>query len=302
MQYRILGRTELQVSSVGLGAMELGRDKNTPIVYSFKRPDEKEVIYFLHQVLDTGINFIDTAPAYQLSEERIGKALKGKRDKYILATKCGELFDETSGSNYDFSYSATEAFINRSLSKLQTDYIDLMQIHCNHLDLEIVKKGETLEAMKKAQIAGKIRFVGISPNSVKGALAAVSSGDYDTIQITYNLINREMEPEVIPEAMKNNIGIIIRGGLGYGRFNPAAKEILTLVENKMITGLQSLLPLENPSLIDLAIRFILSNNNISLVLAGTRSIKHLKENYETSENIPLPQELIEKINSIVRNN
>jgi len=302
MQYRTLGRTGLKVSTIGLGAMEIGREKGLPIVYSFKRPDEEQVIRFLHQVLDLGINFIDTAPAYQLSEERIGKALKVKRDKYILATKCGELYDDEKGSQYDFSFSATEAFIDRSLSKLQTDYIDLLQIHCNHLDLEIVERGETLEAMKKAQAAGKIRFIGISPNTTEGAMAAVNSGSYDTIQITYNMIHREMESEVIPAAIQNNIGIIIRGGLGYGRFSPAAKDSLTSEEKEIIENLHSLLSPEYPSLINLAIRFLLSNKDISLLLIGTRSIDHLEYNCRTSEQIPLSLGVIEKINSIVKVN
>ena len=195
MQYKSLGKTNLSVSVLGFGSLEIGR--NWPYwrkeLQDFSRPDEKDAIDVVYKALDAGVNFFDTAPAYFRSEEILGKAFKGMRKEVLLATKCGEWFDGEN-SVYDYSYSETKKFIENSLRLLQTDYIDLLQIHSANLD--VLQKGETLRAMKEAQHAGKVRYIGISTELEDAAHFAIESGEYDSLQISYNILKQQMAKDI----------------------------------------------------------------------------------------------------------
>src|SRR3989449_10572927 len=151
-----------------------------------------------------GINFIDTAPAYVLSQERIGRLLKHRRREFHLATKCGECFDGYD-SQYDFSTAATLKFIESSLERLQTDYLDLVQIHCGPDEVETIRRGETVEGMLRAKKEGKVRWVGVSCHE-PGARAALEIGAYDVLQLPYSLLNRTVEGDVFSRAAALNVG------------------------------------------------------------------------------------------------
>ncbi len=125
---RPVSNTGLDVTLVGFGALEIGRDWGIGDSNQCQRPDEAVAGEVLHTVLDLGINLIDTASAYHRSEERIGRYLSDRRDEYVLATKCGEHNDEPR-TFYDFSYAAVRDSIRRSLRLLQTEVIDILQIH-----------------------------------------------------------------------------------------------------------------------------------------------------------------------------
>ena len=174
MKYRKLGRTGLDVSVLGFGALEIGR--NWPYwrkeKSDFSRPTESDALRVIHSALDQGINLFDTAPAYFASEEILGKAFKGIRKNILIASKCGEWFDGEK-SVYNYSYSETKIFIENSLRLLQTDYIDLIQIHSANVD--IIRNGETLIAMKDLQKEGKVRFLGLSTDFEDAALLAIAS-------------------------------------------------------------------------------------------------------------------------------
>jgi aryl-alcohol dehydrogenase-like predicted oxidoreductase len=285
MRYRKLGRTDLIVSEIALGGLEIGRDWG--IGSDIAKPDEADATRLLHRALDLGINFIDTAPAYQLSEERIGKALKGKRDKLYLATKCGEWFDGKR-SVYDYSARETKRFIENSLRQLQTDYLDLLQIHSG--SAEVVRRGETLRAMQDAQRDGKVRFLGISCDTTEAALAALDDGGYDTIQVSYNPLQREMEP-VLMKAKENNIGVIIKDGLAHGRMTPRYRA-LPESDTKRIEELQMLAQSEGMTLPELSLRFVLANDAVSTIIAGTKKLEHLEENVVVSDGNTLSTELL----------
>src|SRR5437762_1934661 len=150
MKTRKLGRTDLQVSEIGFGALEIGRPWGLPIEGDFAIPSEREVQALLDRTLALGINFIVTAPAYMLSEERLGRLLKHRRKEFYLASKCGEYFDGYE-SRYDFSITGTLQFIETSLRRLQTDYLDLVQIHCGPNEVEQIGRGEALaDKLRKA--------------------------------------------------------------------------------------------------------------------------------------------------------
>jgi aryl-alcohol dehydrogenase-like predicted oxidoreductase len=285
MQHRPLGRTGLQVSDIGFGALEIGRP------WGIRSPEDpglppslEEVDRLLRRALDLGINFIDTAAAYEDSEERIGRTIPDLRDDYYLATKFGERFRTGEGSHYDFSAPAAMGFLETSLRLLKTDYVDLWQIHCGANDLQTVTSEETMGAMLAAKAQGKARFLGVSPGSVEAAMAAIESGVYDTLQLTYNLYDRAMEETVLPAAKAANVGVIIKWPLGGGALTSKFERLDAEKDNRKARAerYQAIAERHGMTLPDLALRFLLSNDAVSTLIAGTRSITHLEANVENS--------------------
>lgn len=282
MNYRILGRTGEKVSEIGLGAPEIGRDwphwrKDKS---DFARPDEKTAVEIVEKAIDLGVNLIDTAPAYFKSEEILGKALIGKREKIVLATKCGEWFDGKK-SVYDYSFEATGRFIEWSLRKLRTEWIDLLQIHSG--SAEVVERGETMNAMKKAQREGKVRFLGISVDREDAALAALSCGDYDCIQLTYNLLSRTQAKRVLPLALEKNVGIIVKEAFATGRLTHKYQEKGGDDSKELIEDAQEKSEKIGISLTAYALGFILNNASVSSIIVGTKNVQHLVENIEAAQ-------------------
>lgn len=196
---RILGRTKLEVSAISLGALPLQR-------CTF--PEAQEV---LTTALAQGINFIDTARAYTDSEQKIGQFLSSRRNEFFLATK-----------SMARSYQAMCQDIDTSLAELQTNYIDLYQIHNAKLatDLQQVLAPEgALKALKEAKLAGKIGHIGITGHSVEILKQAVQTGEFDTVQVPYNFIEQTAAQELFPLARAQNMGIIIMKPLGGGQIS-----------------------------------------------------------------------------------
>lgn len=285
MQHRRLGRTELMVSDIGFGALEIGRP------WGIRSPDDpglpppfEDVERLLNRALDLGINFLDTAAAYEDSEERVGRALAHRRGEYYLATKFGERFRTGEGSHYDFSAPAATRFLEHSLSALRTDYVDLWQIHCGANDLETVTSEETIGAMQRAKAEGKARFLGVSPGSVEAAMAAIASGVYDTLQLTYNLYDRTMEETVLPAARAADVGVIVKWPLGGGHLTPKFERLGEehAARKAESERLRAVAARHGMTLPDLALRFVLSNDAVSTVIAGTRRLAHLEANVRNS--------------------
>ena len=279
MNYRTLGRTGLSVSEIGLGALEIGRDWPSwrKDLGDFARPDEPSAIALVEEAISHGVNFVDTAPAYMESERVVGSALKGRRNQLILATKCGEWFDGAK-SVYDFSYGETFRFVERSLRNLGTDWIDLLQIHSG--SVEVIRRGETLSAMKVLQEQGKARYLGISVDTEEAALEAIRCGGFDCIQLSYHLLDRVMENRVIPEAEAAGVGIIVKDSLSKGRLTSKAVDIADAgLRERIGTYAQKAASL-SISLPQYALRFVLSNSGISTVIVGTKRRQHLLENLQ----------------------
>ncbi|ANE45226.1 hypothetical protein SY83_01530 [Paenibacillus swuensis] len=294
---RYIDRIGKEVTFLGFGALEIGRDWGIGSGESVQRPDEETAGAVLHRVLDSGINLIDTASAYHKSEERIGTFLYGRRNEYILASKCGE-HNREPDTYYDFSYAAVKASIDRSLQLLKTDYIDIMQIHFGPDPKKVLDDGETVAAMKDAQKEGKIGYLGAS---IDGELAArcIESGDFDVMQMEYNLLNTG-NADNIKRAKESGIGVFIRGGLGYGwltaRSHPVVKA--NPEEHGRLRELYELVNWDASLLTALALRFLYETDGISSVLAGTKNVKHLLENVELLEQ-PIDENVLSKANEIV---
>jgi predicted aldo/keto reductase-like oxidoreductase len=241
MIYRRLGKTDLQVSIVGFGGIPIQRISKEESVEVVKRAEEM------------GINFIDTAKGYTVSEEYFGHALKGRRDKWIIATKSMARTKEAMA--YD---------IQTSLESLQTDYIDLYQIH-NVKELntynQVISENGALEALLEAKEKGLIGHIGITAHSLDALKQAVEDGLFETIMFPYNIIETQAE-EVFRRAKELDIGIIA--------MKPMAGGALT-----------------NGSL---AMKFILQNENITIAIPGMANIKEVEENAAAADSSELTQE------------
>lgn len=277
LERRALGKTGLEVTIIGFGALEIGRDWGIGNEDERKRPSEEDAIRVLHGVLDEGINLIDTARAYHRSEERIGKALAERRREFILASKCGEHSQEPD-TYYDFTYEAVRDSIDLSLRLLQTDYIDLMQIHFGPDPARVLATGETLRAMREAQEAGKIGFLGASP-PLEIIDACIESGDFDVIQVDYNLLDRSAEP-LIEKAAERGIGVLVRSGFARGALTP---KILQTNDPHLRAAVEPLLNLvdgDASRLPALALAFLQSNPAVSSILVGSKRLENIKANIQ----------------------
>ncbi|MDQ2742685.1 MAG: aldo/keto reductase [Chloroflexota bacterium] len=287
MQRRRLGRTDLDVSEIGLGALEIGRDWGIRDA-DFGRPPEHDAIALIHAALDLGINFIDTAPAYQLSEERIGKALQGHRQEVYLATKVGEHYDNERGFWYDYGEAAVRASVEQSLRRLRTDMVDILQIHSASADL--IQQGETYEALKRLQDAGHVRFLGMS-GDLEAARAAIEHGGFDTVQIVYNIFNQDAATSLLPLARSRDIGVVVMAPLGHGALTSKHEHLDPEQPEYRLVKQADFLVRPEQTLAQAALRFVLQQDAVSTIIAGTRKPANLRLNVEAAAGSLTPEEL-----------
>jgi len=296
MNYRQLGRTALRVSEIGLGTVELGLDYGVPVAGEHLRPPEEQAARLLNRALDLGVNFIDTARAYGASEEVIGRALKGRRGEYILASKLAPIREE--GQSDQELREQVNASIAESLRMLQTDVIDLLQLH--HTPVEVVKSGRVLAAARDVQRSGAVRFIGASTYGEDAPLAVLESGGYDTLQVAYNLADRTLEEKVLPLAQQQGVGIIVRSVLLRGvlthRYIYLPDQLADL--KAAIARLSSLVGTEAGSLSEMAYRFVLANPAVSTALVGTARIEELEAALAYADKDRLPPALVSAIREI----
>jgi aryl-alcohol dehydrogenase-like predicted oxidoreductase len=274
MNFRTLGRTGLQLSEIGLGTVELGLDYGVPVGNEHRRPPEEQAARLLNRALDLGVNFIDTARAYGASEEIIGRALKGRRAEYILATKLAPIREE--GQSDRELREQVKASIAESLRLLQTDVIDLLQLH--HAPVEVVESGRVLAAAMEAQRSGDVRFIGASTYGVEAPLRVLETGGFDTLQIAYNLADRTLEEHVLPQAQQRGIGIIVRSVLLRGVLTHRYMHIPEpLADLKGAIARLDMLAREEPGgLPELAYRFVLAHPAVTTALVGTARVEELE--------------------------
>lgn len=245
MQQRTLGTTGLSVSALGFGAFKIGRNEKVKYPTPYDLPDEAAVERLLNSVLDLGISYIDTAPAYGLSEERIGRAIGHRRQEFVLSTKVGETF-ENGQSVYDFSAGAVRESVSRSLQRLRTDVLDLVFIHSDGRDLAVLYESDVVETLRDLKAAGKVRAIGFSGKTVEGARAALVWAD--AIMVEYHLEDTS-HADVIDEAAALGLGVVVKKGLASGHL-PAQE----------------------------AIRFVLDNPHVSSLIIGGLSAEHVRAN------------------------
>ena len=246
---RALGDTGLTVSALGLGTVKIGRDQGVKYPHAFTLPDDDAVRDLLARARALGINLLDTAPAYGSSEQRLGQLLTD-RHHWVIVSKVGEEF--TNGvSHFDFSPAHTRASVERSLRRLNTDYLDCVLVHSDGNDLAVLREGvlETLDELKRE---GKIRASGFSGKTVAGGLAALERSDI--AMVTYNLHQQDERP-VIDHAAAHGKGILIKKAFASGH-----------------------LAADLPDPVQASLELALGTAGVSAVIAGTIDPRHLQEN------------------------
>jgi L-galactose dehydrogenase len=293
MEYRRLGETGLKVSVLGFGASPLGD--------VFRKTTPEERIGSVHLAVDRGINFFDVSPYYgiTLAEERLGEALVGRREKVVLATKCGRY----GGAEFDFSAATITAGFEESLKRLRTDYVDLLQAH----DVEFGHVGqiveETLPAMRRLQEQGKARYVGITGYSLKNLMEIAGKAKVDSIlsYCRYNLLITDLDDALVPFAKKHGIGVINASPLHMGiitergapEWHPAPQAVRDagrrVVEVCRARGVDAS---------EVALKFCLDYAGAASTLVGLSSREHVERNLRAME-MKVDGELLREIAEVV---
>ena len=304
MKYRELGKTGLRVSAVGLGTMVHAGH--------FGAMKDSESLSAIDTALELGVNFIDTSDAYGAgySETLLGNALKGRREKVILATKGGNVMTGPNRGKRIFEPNYISKVMDESLQRLQTDYIDLYQLH--NPTVEVIERGEVWQVLERAKQAGKIRHYGVSINTMEEGIAAVKDGRTETIQVEYNLLAQEPSETIFPLVEKSNVGIVARvplkRGILTGKLTVAdetrfqgedvrarsfkgeafAKELAKADQLKfLVRG-----PVKN--LCQAAIAFCIAHPAVSVVIPGARNADQMRENASGAE-VDIPAADLKKV-------
>ncbi len=308
MQYRALGRTGIKVSPWCLGAMMFGGMGN---------PDHDDSIRIIHRALDAGINFVDTADAYSRgeSEEIVGKALKGRRDDVVLATKAHLPMGDDPNQQGNSRRWLVRA-LEDSLRRLQTDHVDLYQIHRPSPDTDVE---ETLSALTDLVLAGKVRAIGSStfPASeiVEAQWVAERRGlaRFRTEQPPYSILDRGIERDVLPVAERYGMGTLVwsplAGGMLTGRYRKgqeadtvrAGYGFSHMSDERRLDVVEQLVPLAEKaglSMTHLAMAFVVAHPGVTSAIAGPRTMAHLDDLLAGSE-VALDDELLDRVDEIV---
>jgi L-galactose dehydrogenase len=293
MQYRRLGKTGLNVSVIGFGASPLGN--------VFNDCDESEGMRSVHCAIDLGINFFDVAPFYgiTLAETRLGDALKGKRKDILLATKCGRY----GLRDFDFSYQRILDSADESLKRLQTDYVDLMQLH----DIEFGSKeqvlNEAIPALQKIKSSGKARFVGITGLPVRYLAAIAKEVEVDTVLswAHYNLLQDEINAELVPLCQNKDMGLMNAAPLVQRILSDAsipewhnAPAELKAIQAPLLDCCKKY----GVALSDVAIRYAIDHPFIASTIIGMCDQHNVKKNIDVLE-FSIPEGLLAEIDRIV---
>ena len=249
MEYRILGKTGLRVSRMGFGGLPI------------QRADDETCKEILTQLLDLGVNYIDTARAYTISEEYIGKAIAGIRDKFIIATKSMARDKESMARDIEIS-----------LKNLQTDYIDIYQIHNPNAEAfdEIIAPGGALEALLEAKAAGKIGHIGFTNHLAEMVGRALEEDWVETVMFPYNIVETQGE-KLIEMCKEKNVGFIAMKPLAGGAIEDG----------------------------NIALRFIAQNKKVALLIPGMDYLEQVQKNYDAIvDSSPLTEEEQAKIAAI----
>ena len=285
---RKLGRTGLEVTQLGYGSMGL----RGPRTWGVRVVDDEAADRFLNLVLDTGINFIDTAPDYGVTEQRIGQFISHRRDEFVLATKCGCApiqHEDHLETVHIWSKDVVRRNLETSLQRMRTNRIDILQFHGG--DAETLQREGLIDLMRDFKSQGLIRFFG-SSSSLPNLPGLIKLGVFDTFQIPYSCLAPQHH-DLITQAAESGAGIIIRGGVAQGGpeaeiQRPALNDIWqqAKLDDVWPAGMKKA---------ELILRFTLSHPHCHTTIVGTCSPEHLSENVVAAANGPLPESLYNEV-------
>lgn len=242
---------DVKISRLGLGTVKFGRNTGVKYPTEFALPEMKTLRELMAVCKDAGINLLDTAPAYGLSEARLGELLQGERQDWVIVGKAGEYFEDGQ-SHFDFTEAGIITSVENSLRKLKTDYLDVLLIHSDGRDEEIIRQYAVFETLATLKKSGKIRLGGMSTKTIAGGLLTVKYSD--VAMVTYRPDYQDELP-VIEAAAKAGKGILLKKALASGHLTQ--------------------LPGEDP--IQATLDFIFKTPGVASVIIGTINPKHLDE-------------------------
>jgi aryl-alcohol dehydrogenase-like predicted oxidoreductase len=314
MQYRELGRTGWKVSTISFGAWAVGG--------AWGAVDDKESLAALHRALDLGVNFFDTADVYGdgRSERLLAQLRKERRETFYIASKAGRRLDPHIAQGYNLEN--LTAFVERSLKNLNTDAIDLLQLHCP--PTEVYYMPETFAVLDDLVKAGKLRHYGVSVEKVEEALKAIEFSGVKTVQIIFNIFRERAADLFFGEAEKKRIGILARVPLSSGmlagkltrssafsaddhrafnRHGEAFDRGETFSGVDYETGLQAVEELRalvpsGATMAQLALRWILMFPAVTCAIPGAKRPSQVEENVAAADLAPLPDETMKKIRAL----
>jgi aryl-alcohol dehydrogenase-like predicted oxidoreductase len=306
MQYRTLGRTGIKVSPYALGTLMFAT--------SVGNSDPDDSIRVLHKALDAGINFVDTADAYGDSEAVVGQALKGRRDNVVLATKFSRAMGDDpnqQGTSRRWIMTAIE----NSLRRLQTDYIDLYQVHRPDPATDVE---ETLSALSDLIHGGKVRAIGASQTPASGIVEAQWVAErhglerFRTEQPVYSILNRGIEREVLPVAQRYGLGTLVWGPLGQGLLTGRVRKgqqndlrrarfFQHLNDERRLDVVEQLIPVAEEAglpMTHLAMAFTIAHPGVTSALLGARTEEQL-DDLLAGVDVALSDDILDRIDEIV---
>jgi len=237
----------LVIPPLGFGAFKIGRNQGVKYPTAYDLPSEDETARLLNGVLDLGCTLIDTAPAYGLSEERIGRHLSARRSEFLLSTKVGETFMDGQ-STFDFTANGVRASLERSRERLQTSVLDYVFIHSPGNDREILTETDVVGVLQDYRQQGVIRSIGLSGKTSDGAQLAMAWAD--ALMIEFHPQDTSQRA-VIAEAAERGINVFVKKGLGSGRIPPSE-----------------------------AIPFVLGEPGVTSLIVGGLNLAHFRENWK----------------------
>ncbi len=293
MQQVTLGKTGLEVSRLGVGLSEIGSE------LSFD--DVQQAGNVLNNALDSGINFLDTSACYNISEELIGRTIANRRDEYVLATKAGHVTGGYQGEPW--TYQTVADSIDRSLERMKTDHVDLVQLHSCGVD--VLEKGDVIRALQEARDAGKTRFIGYSGDNA-AAHWAVDSGLFDTLQTSFNLADQHARTTgLLEKAEQNELGVIIKRPIANGAWRVARQTASSgdlrayasaYVERATKMAELGDIPGEPDDQVLFSLGFTFQHPQVDVAIVGTKNPDHMKSNIRmVEEQIPVDASAVEEL-------
>jgi aryl-alcohol dehydrogenase-like predicted oxidoreductase len=316
LKYRKLGRTGLVVSEIGLGTAQIGGPSMIGGRYiGSPRIEKKEALRILDKAYDSAINFFDTSDKYGdgESEKLLGEAFHKKREKVILATKCGI----TASGDRCFEKGYLKSCLNQSLKNLKTDYVDVFQL--TKPDINLIKSGEIYETLDELKREGKTRFSGVSTGTDEETIQLIVDNKVDALQIFYNLLHMSPNERFVAKAFDAEIGLIVRSPLSSGvltgkydyntRFSEEDDRSLFLYGKTLTSRIDMINKIvdrfqldSNYNVLHMSLNYLLSNNKISTIIPGVSKIEQLSEILKLCNIERLSSEMFNELENFVKEN